>query len=106
MKIWLDDRRPPPNSSWLWLRTPEEVIEALQTGGVEELSLDHDLGIFTEDGERTGYDVLLWVEEKVATEDFKPPPVITVHSANASAAPRMERAIEAIRRLTRESGDA
>jgi Cyclic-phosphate processing Receiver domain len=38
MKIWLDDRRPPPNSSWVWLRTPEEVIEALQTGGVEELS--------------------------------------------------------------------
>jgi Cyclic-phosphate processing Receiver domain len=69
-----------------------------------ELSLDHDLGIFTSEGERTGYDVLVWIEEKVATHGFQPPPIITVHSANASAAPRMERAISAIYRLADSPG--
>jgi hypothetical protein len=99
MKVWLDDRRPPPERSWLWLRTPDEVIKVLELGDVQELSLDHDLGLFSEGRERTGYDVLLWIEEKVATEKFAPPPVISIHSANASAAPKMEQAIEAIHRL-------
>ncbi len=43
--------------------------------------------------------VLLWIEKKVALEGFVPPLLIRVHSANASAAPRMERVIEAIHRL-------
>jgi hypothetical protein len=31
------------------------------------VSLDHDLGIGVRDDERTGYDVLLWIEEQVGT---------------------------------------
>src|SRR6476620_10392792 len=99
MRVWLDDRRVPPDPSWVWVKTPEEVIELLKTGEVVEVSLDHDLGILEGEREQTGYDVLLWLEEKVATEGFSPPTTISVHSANAAAAPRMEQAIRTIRRL-------
>ncbi|EOZ5442478.1 cyclic-phosphate processing receiver domain-containing protein [Vibrio vulnificus] len=34
------------------------------------MSLDHDLG---DDEHSTGYDVVLWIEEAVATQGFQPP---------------------------------
>jgi hypothetical protein len=63
-----------------WARAfwPDEVIALLETGWVEELSLDHDLG---DDSRGTGYDVILWIEEAVALRGFVPPRII-VHSAN------------------------
>lgn len=101
MRVWLDDRRTPhPDpESWTWVRTPDEAIELLQTGRVTELSLDHDLGLLEGDRELTGYDVVLWIEQAVATMGFVPPATIVVHSGNTAAAPRMEAGIEAIRRL-------
>jgi hypothetical protein len=45
MRVWLDDRRPPPDGEWAWVKTPEEAIELLATGEVSEISLDHDLGL-------------------------------------------------------------
>jgi hypothetical protein len=106
VKVWLDDRRPPyPNpDEWVWVRTPAEAIELLETGEVSELSLDHDLGLIDGDRELTGYDVVTWMERAVATEGFEPPRTIGVHSSNAPAAARMERGIEAIRRLAERSG--
>lgn len=71
---------------------PDEAIELLEAGEVTEISLDHDLG---DDDRGTGYDVVLWIEEAVATQFFAPP-VITVHSANSSAREKMERGIAAI----------
>lgn len=107
MKVWLDDRRPPwPHpETWVWVRTPTETIELLRTGAVKELSLDHDLGLVEGEREETGYDVVAWIEHAVATEGFDPPEEIRVHSSNAAAAPRMERAIEAIRRLAERPVD-
>jgi hypothetical protein len=93
MRIFLDDTRPAPHG-WVLARWPAEVIALLETGKVEELSLDHDLG----DAHRTGYDVLVWIEEAVALRGFRPP-VIAVHSANAVGRQRMARAIESIERL-------
>jgi NAD+-processing family protein with receiver domain len=102
VKVWLDDQRPPSRhpEEWIWVRTPGEAIALLETGSVTELSLDHDLGLFDGERELTGYDVVTWIERAVATEGFVPPDTIRVHSANASAAPKMERGIESIRRLT------
>ena len=95
MKVWLDDRREPP-PGWVWVKTPAETITLLEACEVEELSLDHDLGLFGEDGrEETGYDVLLWIEEQVVLHGFRPP-TLAVHSANSAALERMERAIESI----------
>jgi len=96
MNVYLDDERTPP-PGWTLVRCPEEVIELLETGRVRALSLDHDLG--DEGDRRTGYTVLQWLEEAVATRGFVPPELIEVHSANSSARERMLLAIRSIRRL-------
>jgi hypothetical protein len=98
VKVWLDDRRPAPEG-WVHVRTPEEAIELLRSDVVEELSLDHDLGLDVGGRERTGYDVLLWLEAEVAAGAAHPPAVIRVHSGNVGAVGRMEQAVESIRRL-------
>jgi len=91
MKVYLDDERDTPEG-WRRVYWPDEAIELLKTGEVEEISLDHDLG---DDERGTGYDVVLWIEEAVFTTDFVPPK-IRVHSANSSARDKMERGIRAI----------
>jgi hypothetical protein len=101
VRVWLDDRRPAPEG-WVRVRTPEEAIELLRGGGVAELSLDHDLGLDVGARERTGYDVLLWLEREVEARRATPPAVIRVHSGNVGAIGRMEQAIESIRRLAGE----
>jgi len=97
MKIYLDDERIAP-PGWVQVRWPEEAIEHLKSGQVTELSLDHDLG---DDERGTGYDVILWLEEAVATRGFRPP-AVAVHSANISAKLKMESGIRAILRLDRK----
>lgn len=94
MKVYLDDERATPEG-WARVYWPDEAIALLETGEVVELSLDHDLG---DDERGTGYDVVLWVEEAVATRRFVPPRMV-VHSANAPARERMEAGITAIERL-------
>ena len=100
MRVYLDDERVAP-AGWVQVRWPDEAIALLQAGGVEELSLDHDLG---DDQRGTGYDVLTWLEEAVALRSFKPPR-IAVHSANPAAKVRMQAAIAAIGRLAQSAGD-
>jgi hypothetical protein len=100
VRVWLDDVRETPEG-WIHVKTPEEAIELLDSGEVEEISLDHDLGLATSESERTGYDVLAWLEEAVATGAWKHSlPVIRVHSANPVGWRRMEQAIESIQRLS------
>lgn len=74
MRVFLDDERATPDG-WIRAYWPSEVIELLETGKVEELSLDHDLG---DDERGTGYDVVLWIEEAVVLRGFRPPK-ISVH---------------------------
>ena len=101
MKLYLDDEREAPEG-WVRVRWPEEAIELLKTGQVTDLSLDHDLG---DDERGTGYDVVLWIEEAVATGAFVPPRMV-VHSANAPARAKMEAELEQIRRFARQHGHA
>lgn len=95
MKVWLDDERPAPDG-WRRVRWPDEAIALLKTDTVTHLSLDHDLG---DDERGTGYDVVLWLEEAVATRGFTPPETIRVHSANSSARLKMQAGIASTRRL-------
>jgi hypothetical protein len=99
LKVFLDDERAAPEG-WTHARWPEEVIALLETGEVDAISLDHDLG----DDARTGYDVLTWIEEAVVTHGFTPPQ-IAIHTANAAARSRMELAVASIRRLARVTGE-
>jgi hypothetical protein len=94
MRVFLDDVRSAPEG-WTLVRWPEEVIALLETGEVQELSLDHDLG---DDEHGTGYDVLVWIEEAVALRGFRPPKIM-IHSANAVGRQRMELALASIRRF-------
>lgn len=94
MKVYLDDERPTPEG-WHRVYWPEEAIQLLESGAVEEISLDHDLG---DDAHGTGYDVILWIEEAVALRGFRPPK-ISIHSANSSAVDKMRAGVQAIERL-------
>src|SRR5258705_8834026 len=62
MRVFLDDAGRTPDG-WTRVYWPDEAIALLKTGTVEVISLDHDLG---DDSRRTGYDVVLWIEEAVA----------------------------------------
>jgi len=96
VNVYLDDERETPEG-WHRVYWLEEAIELLQTGMVEVISLDHDLG---DDERGTGYDVVKWIEEQVVTAGFAPP-VIHVHSANVSARTKMELGIRSIERFAK-----
>lgn len=101
MKVSLDAERRAPEG-WRQVRWPDEAIALLKTGRVTYLSLDHDLG---DDARGTGYDVITWVEEAVATRGFRPP-LIRVHSANSSARAKMEAGVRSIERFARDHDTA
>ena len=100
MKIWLDDEPPAP-AGWVRANTSAEAIDLLRThrDGIDALSLDHDLG-----GDDTGYQVIAWLEERVALEDFPSPAALHVHSANPVGRARMQQTIDSIRRLEARRG--
>jgi hypothetical protein len=50
VRVWLDDVRKAPEG-WVHVKTPEEAIDLLRSGEVEEISLDHDLGLATTEAE-------------------------------------------------------
>jgi hypothetical protein len=95
IRVWLDDVRAAP-AGWTRAHTASEAITFLEAGGVVEISLDHDLGDEATRG--TGYDVVCWIEEAVATRGFAAPE-IHIHSANVVGRERMQRAIDSIERL-------
>jgi hypothetical protein len=79
MKLWLDDLRPAPEG-WTWAKTALEAIRLIDAGGVDAISLDHDLGD-TGIPEMTGYDVALHLAQR-AFEGKPVPDLVRVHSAN------------------------
>jgi len=96
---------------WTWAKTAEEAIDLLRTGKVTKASLDHDLtpeqmmsgmyGVTCEDGQKSGYDVVVWLERH---PEFWPKDGVTVHSMNPAGKKRMEQVLEKIR-LTRTATD-
>lgn len=98
MKLYLDDERKTP-VGWVRVFWPDEAIAWLKTEMVTEISLDHDLG---HDDRGTGYDVILWIENEVMTNNFIPPQ-IHIHSANVSARRKMELGVVAINNFLEKS---
>lgn len=97
IKLWLDDERPAP-AGYVACRWPAEVIARLEGGDVCEVSLDHDLGE-TGPYARTGYDVLTWLEKRVAQDPTFALPRVKLHTANPVARRRMESALAQIRHM-------
>lgn len=96
LRLWLNDERPAPKG-WIRAHTAEEAIQILRTGYVAEASIDHDLG-----KDKTGYDVLCWIEERVSRPGFEPP-ILHVHSANPPGRARMQAAIIAIAKIAAQT---
>lgn len=94
-KVFLDDFRTQPEE-WIKFDNVKDCIEFLDSHEVCELSLDHDLG---ECDTKNGYDVLLWIEEKVFNDKSYNIPKITIHSANPPARKKMEQAVKKIEEM-------
>lgn len=73
MRLWLDDSRPAP-PGWVHCQTVEAAKVLLETGKVEDLSLDHDLGV----AKPTGLDLCRWMADTGHWPTNKP----TLHTAN------------------------
>lgn len=96
MFLWLDDQRNPFHHGAfgaVWVKNYEEAVELLATGEVTVASLDHDLNMAQTmgfaDTEKTGMDVLIWMEENNIW-----PEKVLVHSANPSGKMRMLQVVQ------------
>lgn len=96
MKLWLDDLRIPPSKDWTWVRNVDQCINLLSHNAIVAVSLDHDLGT-----EKTGYDVLCWMEQMVMNHKYVPP-IIYIHSANPVGRRRMFNALDKIASIIEE----
>lgn len=103
VRLWLDDIRDPVKYGkfgWLWVKTADEAVAAFRKGDVVEASLDHDLtpeqmtggiyGVIVEDGFKSGYDVITWLEQH---PEFWPSEGIVSHSGNPAGRARIEQVI-------------
>lgn len=103
MKLFLDDLRFPPDSSWTLVNNVRDCIRFLRAVNVEveTLSLDHDLG---DHAFGHGIHVINWLEREVFLygDTGVLPSRIVVHSQNPVGRENIVRAIESIeRRLDR-----
>lgn len=93
MKLYVDDERTIPNG-WDYARNYNDAIEKLSNNKYDEVSLDHDIASYNENGrEMTGYDIALWLAERKITETGYVPPVIKCHSANPAGRKNIESVI-------------
>jgi len=83
VKIWLDDRRPPPEPSWTWCHTVSEARALLErrSSPVTEISLDHDLG----PGQPDAMTLVVWMVDHDLV-----PFLVNIHTWNSAGALRME----------------
>lgn len=95
MKIWLDDIRPMPDDYDVWVRKVFDCMYLLETGEVEHLSFDHDLGDYG--SENSGYNLATWIESK-AFDDELPRLTWDIHSQNPVGRDRIEAAMRSAER--------
>lgn len=89
MHVWLDDYRFMPSNFDHHATTAPDAIRMLESGAVETISLDHDLG---DESNGTGYDVARWIEA-AAYYNSIPPVRWMIHSSNPVGAVNMARAL-------------
>jgi len=89
MKLWLDDFRIPPDSSWTWAHTASDAINLLgyTTEKPTIASLDFDLGPVDVCG--TGLDVARFLVLNFDPKDFP----VAIHSQNPVGAQQMRNAL-------------
>ena len=110
MQVWLDDEfesRKDNFEGWTHCRWPADVIALLKTGEVTDLSLDHDLGEYhhSHTAPRTGYDVVLWMEEEAVRNPNFQLPRVTVHSRNPVGRKKMILGLHKIEEIITKRSD-
>jgi len=89
-KLFVDDERDPPGNNWEVARNFSDAIEMLSTTEYVDLSLDHDIASFDENGrEMTGYDIALFLAQLKMDYQYIPLNIIC-HSANPVGRARIE----------------
>jgi CheY-like chemotaxis protein len=87
MSILLIDDKRNINADYI-ARNYNDAIEALQMSSCWDLvMLDHDLGDFEDGKERTGYDILCWLEQN---PEYIPKEILII-TDNASAYMKMKK---------------
>jgi hypothetical protein len=87
-KLFLDDVRYPSsvgynNKEWVIVRDYYSFIYHIKKNGVPcEISFDHDLGYYSNNKEKTGYDALKWLCDYLL-ENNKKLPKIHFHTSNS-----------------------
>ncbi len=91
IRLWVDDVRPAPPEYNMIVDNALDAIIFLSSGGVVEISLDHDLGDDISAG--TGYLVAKYIEEQAYTGKL---PRLTwhIHSDNAVGRRNIEMALK------------
>lgn len=89
MRLWVDDLRPPPDTTWAFALNSRDAIAVLDLArefGVKilEMSLDHDLG-----GKDTTRRIVMWM----AQQQFWPE-IMRVHTSNPPGREWLEGMIE------------
>lgn len=96
--LFVDDERSPPEKDaaiTVVARNYNAAINFLTFHKFQEVSLDHDLASFTNDGkEKTGYDVALWLADRKFNNTGYVPPVVRCHSANPAGRANIESVIK------------
>lgn len=85
MKLWVDDYRDAPDSSWTEVRKVEPAIRALRNFYFEEVSIDHDIENRPDD--ETFKPVVYFLGQRFY--NLKEPPKVTIHSDNPVGAKEM-----------------
>lgn len=91
INLWLDDKRKMSEGYDLHVFTAQAAIAALETGAVEKISLDHDLG--PEDETGNGYMVAKWIEEAAYLNKI-PKLEWHIHSQNSVGVASMKAALQ------------
>ena len=103
IKLWHDDIRRPPDESWsIWVRNNDAAKGVLNTGMVDVISMDHDLGLHDVNpdtpnsvylrgqGEQTGLDLVDWMCQDPGR---RIPAIVIIHSWNPVGAERMAKTL-------------
>ncbi len=100
MKLWLDETRPPPDESWVHVKTVYAAMKALECGEVATVSFGYDFGTESQrkKGEvLTGFDAVSWMEYMYRAEHMPIPEEMYCHSANPEGRARIEKVIALLR---------
>ena len=89
MKLWVDDVRKPPDTTWIWVQTTDEAKNILDTyhPSIDMIDIDHDAGDYVSFG-GDYIRILDYMEEK----QYSIP--IHIHSMNPVGVQNMRRIIQ------------